>query len=452
MGFFLFLLVTATLLIRPAEMLPELRSVRLYELTILLCCAFSLPNLLEQFTVRSLRQRPITLCVFGLFFVAILSHLAQGSVEGALEHGLTFFKIVIFYLLAVGNLTTAYRLRVFLFCVGIFSVVCVSLAVLEYHDVLKLPQPEPEVVLDALGRPQTKANEKSAFVTDKEYDSQTGQMVEFKRLRGVGIFADPNDISLLLTMGIFVALFGLSDKVQGGLRLLWAGPLVFLCYALLLTYSRAGILSLFVGMAMLLGARFGWRAMLLLGVPLVPVGMLAVGGRMASFSATDGTGQTRVQVWSDALDLFRQSPLLGVGFNDLTNVLGRAAHNSFLHAYAEMGLLGGTLFFATFFFALVMLLRLHRDNKSLCDPSLRTMVPCLLAILASYIVGIMTLSRVDTLTTYMLLGLITAFTQVATRYTPVPAAWIDTRLLQRMALASVALLMAFYMFVRVFRV
>jgi O-antigen ligase len=144
--------------------------------------------------------------------------------------------------------------------------------------------------------------------------------------------------------------------------------------------------------------------------------------------------------------------LLGVGFNDLTSAIGKAAHNSFLHAYAEMGLLGGTLFFATFFFAFVMLLRLHRDSKFLYDPSLRRMVPCLLAILASYTVGIMTLSRVDTVTTYMLLGVITAFTQVATRYVPVPAGWIDARILQRMALASVGLLMAFYVFVRVFRV
>src|SRR5262245_46331381 len=110
MGFFLFLLVTATLLIRPAELLPELRSARLYETTILLCLVFSLSSILEQFSLRSLELRPITLCMFGLLVAVVLSHLYQGNIEGAYEQGLTFLKILIYYLLLVGNITTGGRL------------------------------------------------------------------------------------------------------------------------------------------------------------------------------------------------------------------------------------------------------------------------------------------------------------------------------------------------------
>jgi O-antigen ligase len=451
MGFFFFLLVTAVLLIRPSELVPELRSVHVYEITILLCLVFSLSPVLQQFSLRSLVVRPITLCLFGLLPAVALSQLAQGNIQGTFEQSLAFLKIVIYYLLLVANITNVVRLRIFIICLGVFSVVCVSLAVLQYHDILKLPEPEPELVLNVAGRPQPKAKDKGAYVVDKEYDPVAGQMVEFRRLRSVGIFADPNDLSLLLTMGIFIAVFGLTDRVQGALRLGWLGPLLFLGYALLLTQSRGGMLSLFFGCAMLLGARYGWRAMLLLGVPLVPVGMLLIGGRMASFSASEGTGQTRVQVWADGLEQLRDSPLFGIGFNELGNVVGKAAHNSFINAYAETGLLGGTLFFATFFFAFVTLLRLLKYQRALCDPSMRRLLPCLLAILASFTVGVMTLSRTESVTTYMVLGLVTAFMHVATIYTPALAVRIDTRLVQRMALSSVGLLLALYMFVRVFR-
>jgi hypothetical protein len=363
---------------------------------------------------------------------------------------LTFVKILIYYLLLVGNITTAARVRIFVICLGVFSVVCVSLAVLQYHDVLKLPQPEPELVLDALGRPQTTGKDKDAFVTDKEYDPVSGQMVEFKRLRGVGIFADPNDLSLLLTLGIFIAMYGLSDAGQGIFRMAWLGPLVFLFYALLLTYSRAGMLSLLIGCSMLLGARYGWR-MLLLALPLLPVGMLLAGGRMGSFSASEGTGQARVQIWSDSLEQFRASPLFGVGYNEVGTAVGRAAHNSFLNAYVELGLFGGSIFFAAFFFAFFLLLNVVRYRAAVADASLRRLLPCVLAAVTAYIIGIMTLSRTDTVTTYMLLGLVTASTQVATERAPQLALRIDGRVLQRLALGNVGMILAVYLFVRVFR-
>jgi hypothetical protein len=450
MGFFLFLLVTATLLIRPAEQFPELRGVRLYEAIILLCFAFSFSSVLEQFTLRSLELRPITLCMFGLLVAVPLSHLSQGEGRLAAQRGFEFFKIVVYYLLLVGNVTTGLRLRIFLICIGFFSVLFVSVAVLQYHDVLKLPEPEPEELVGALDNPKAHQNAKNAFVTDKEYDAVSGQMIEFKRLRGTGIFRDPNDISLLLSLGIFIALFGLTDISQGVFRLGWLGPLVFLLYALSLTQSRAGYFSVLVGAAVLLGGRYGWRVMLL-GLPLVPVAMVLAGGRIASFSAAEGTGQSRVQIWSDCLAQMRTAPLFGIGFNELATYVGKVAHNSFLSAYAELGLFGGTFFFAAFFFAFVLLWRLLKHRWALYDPAMRRLLPFLLAILASYTIGILTLSRVDAVPTYLVLGLVTVFTHVATMYAPVFAARLDTRLLQRMAVATVAFLAVSYMFVRVFR-
>jgi len=453
MGFFLFLLVTATLLIRPGEQFAELHGVRLYEALILLCFAFSFSSVLEQFTRKNLETRPISICTFGLLFAVALSNLSQGNAAAAADNGFEFFKIVVYYVLLVGNITTTFRLRIFVVCLGLFAVAFVTLAVLQYHEVITLPPPEPHLgevgTIDSL---QGNNNGNDAFVKDLDYDPVAGQMIEFKRLRGTGIFRDPNDICLLLTMGMFIALYGLTDSRQGGFRLAWLGPLIFFAYALSLTQSRGGMLNLLGGILALIYARFGWRGTLLLGVPLLPAVLAIFGGRMASISTSEGTGQARIQIWSDSIAAMMSAPIFGIGLNELTTVVGKVAHNSFLSAYAELGLFGGTLFFGAYFFALVTVLRLLNIPRHLVDPDLGHLLPLLAALLVSYGVGILSLSRIDVVPTYLLLGLATVTGNLAAGKVPAFVLRVDARLVQRCTLASVMFLAASYLFVKVFKV
>jgi hypothetical protein len=449
MGFFLFLLVTATLLIRPAEQFPELRGVRIYEALILLCFAFSFGSVLEQFTVKNLETRPISLCVIGLLVAVVASQLAQGNAVAAGNSGFEFFKLVVYFVLLVGNVTTVFRLRAFVMCFGMCAVVFVTLAVLQFHEVITLPPPEPVAGASELSKNSEFTS--NAFVTDLELNPETGMMEEYRRLRGSGTFRDPNDISLLLTTGIFIALFCLADTQQGAFRLLWLGPMVLFVYALSLTHSRGGLLGLLAGSAALFYARFGWRGTVLLGAPLLPVVLAFFGGRMASFSASEGTGQARVQIWSDAIAAMMTSPIFGIGMGEMGSMVGKVAHNSFLNAYAELGLVGGTMFFGAFFCAGLTLLWLLNNRQAIANPELRRLLPFLAALLASYIVGILSLSRVDAVPTYLLLGLVAAAANVAMGRVPALVLKFDGRLMQRMAFASVAFLSVTYMFVRVFK-
>jgi O-antigen ligase len=276
--------------------------------------------------------------------------------------------------------------------------------------------------------------------------------VEFKRLRGTGTFKDPNDLCLLLTMGMFIALYGVTDPRLGGFRWGWLFPLVLVLYALELTQSRGGMLSFLAGCIALFYARFGWRGTLLLGVPLVPVALVMFGGRMASMSASEGTGQQRVQLWSDAIATIMASPVFGVGMNEMGAAIGKAAHNSFLHAYAELGLFGGTLFFGAFFFAAVWVLRLVRHREWVPDLEMRRLLPYLLAIVAAYIVGILSLSRIEAVPTYLILAVVTATSSVVAIEAPAFTFRLDSRLLQRMLLANFAFICVLYLFVRVVKV
>src|SRR5262249_15662298 len=121
MGFFLFLLVTATLLIRPSEQIEELQATSIYEPLILVCFAFSFGSVLEQFSLKNLETRPITICVLGLLVAAVLSQLVQANLTGAGNAAVTFLKILVYYVLLVGNVSTAQRLRIFVIWLGFCS-------------------------------------------------------------------------------------------------------------------------------------------------------------------------------------------------------------------------------------------------------------------------------------------------------------------------------------------
>jgi hypothetical protein len=452
MSFILFLLVTAALFIRPSEQFAELRNVNLYQTLIIPCFLFSLGGIFEQFSPRSLDYRPITVCVLGLLAAVVLSHVSNGNASLAVESSFEFIKVLVYYVLLVANITTMARLRVFIFSIVLFASAFVTLSVLQYHDIIPAPNAEPLVTTNVVEKTLGSEAAVGAYIVDVDYDPVTGQNVEFRRLRGTGIFKDPNDLCLLLTMSFFICLYGVTDRRQGNLRILWLVPIALFMYALQLTQSRGGLLSLLAGCFALIYGRWGWRTALALGLPLVPVALVLFGGRMASFSATEGTGQTRVQIWSDAFAAMRTQPLFGVGMNESGAVVGKAAHNSFLHAYAELGFFGGTLFFAAFFFAVVLLNRMLTYRQCLPDPELRRALPFLLALVGAYIVGILSLSRIETVPTYLLLALVTAASLLASSKVPLFAVRLDTRLLQRMVVASISFLALSYLFIRVVKV
>src|SRR5260221_9173373 len=101
MRFALFILLNAVLFVRPADIFPELDKASIYEAVILLCISVSATALLPQLSPQSLSRRPITVAVLGLLVAVVLSQVARGSLSEALVHGITFFKIVLYYLLLV---------------------------------------------------------------------------------------------------------------------------------------------------------------------------------------------------------------------------------------------------------------------------------------------------------------------------------------------------------------
>src|SRR4051794_41105503 len=138
MRFFLFILANALLFIRPSELVPELGDVEIYRYFILACLLVSLPVVLQQLATKYPGVPPIAGCVLALFPAVLLSHLSHGESEEALDQGIEFFKVLVYFLLFLTLVDTTARLRQFLWWLGLFCAALTVIAVLRYHTDISL--------------------------------------------------------------------------------------------------------------------------------------------------------------------------------------------------------------------------------------------------------------------------------------------------------------------------
>ncbi len=201
-----------------------------------------------------------------------------------------------------------------------------------------------------------------------EFNEQTGEYGFVHRLVGTGLFNDPNDLSLILVAGLIIGLYLLGDRRMGILRLAWIGPILLLGYAFALTQSRGGFLALVAGLVAFAQARFGWKRMIIPAGIALPLLFVLFAGRQTSLSASEGTGQERLSLWSDALLYFRSAPVFGIGVGEFQEQAELVAHNSYLQCFAETGLVGGALFLGAFTYSLTTLFRLEKYRDRGMDP------------------------------------------------------------------------------------
>lgn len=389
MAFYLFLLLNGVLFVRPGDLVPELEDFRIYELVILGCLATSAPRILKQLTIERLREQPILVAAIGLLAAVAFSHLSHGRMGDAADWGFRFFKILAYYCLFITVVDTPARLRTLLLWIGALVLGMTLLVLAQHAGYVDLPSLVP--------------------VEQNEVNAETGEVSRLVRLCGVGIFNDPNDLSVILVVGMMIGLYGARD---GGIRrVFWSASVAVMGYALTLTHSRGGFLALLAAVFSLSIGWFGFRKAALIGIPLVVGLAVAFGGRQTNFDLdnADDTSQHRIRLWRDGLVLMQQSPAFGIGAGRYEDEVGLVAHNSFVHSYVELGLFGGTLFVGAFLLPLVAVGRSRAARASAGDTTLESLKPVVLACLAGTVGGMLSLSRLYSLTPYMVLGMTTVY-------------------------------------------
>jgi O-antigen ligase len=202
--------------------------------------------------------------------------------------------------------------------------------------------------------------------------------------------ANPNDLALMLNLIIPIA-GALAFSSHGGRRMLAVGALLLSVIAVVLTFSRAGFLTLgasfFVFLVMLVRKKSPGTAvaLLVLGLcvpPLLPSGYTE---RLATITniQEDETGSAQGR-WRDtkvAARLVARSPIIGAGIGQDILVMNaergidtwRRVHNAYLQYGVDLGV-PGLLLFAWLHLTCLRAARAV-DRRAAVDPAVRHLQP-----------------------------------------------------------------------------
>jgi hypothetical protein len=382
-------MTTATLFIRPAELFEFLAEWQIYETLILSTLVLTVQSMQGHFHWYYLQRQPISLCVVGMFFSIIVSHAQHIYLGGAIDSGTLFLKTMIYYGLLVTVVNSPARLRGLMMTVALCVTTMVALCVLDFFEIFDFQ-----------------------FIQHLEdFDGMTDEdeVIRVLRMRGTGIFNDPNDLSSIIVAAGILCSYFLMDKQFDKLRFGWLIPLTILVIGLICTQSRGGLLAALVAGITSIVLRCGTKVGIVtavLGVCLIPV----LAGRQADVDLENGTGQERIKLWREGFEAIKSPEIVfGIGQNNYFDVVGQVAHNSFIHAYVELGVVGGTFFFGCFFFAGLQLYRMGRLSTAIANDELMRMRPFIVALLTGWATSLFSLSRCYVVPTYMVLGTCAAY-------------------------------------------
>lgn len=429
LAFFFFQAVTAILFLRPAELFPELEGLPIYEALMLACLLLAGTEIPTHFRWSSLVRQPISLCLVGMFGAIVLSHAQHVYLGGIVESTEIFFKTAIYYALLIAIVNSPRRLEAYLLNLAISMSLMCCLCLLDFWEILDFDGIE--------------------HLRDMNGHDEEGQPLYVYRMRGLGIFQDPNDLSMAIIAAGTLCLYQFSNRAYGWFRFGWLTPILLLAAALVETKSRGGLLAAGCAALMLSQFLFGPRialAMALLGAVALPV----LAGRSGEIDLEDGgTAHERITMWREGFHALKSPDFFfGVGQGMYAEVADLVAHNSFVHAFVELGAVGGTFFFGCFFFSAVQLYRIGQLPDEIWVSELRRVRPYLAALLAGWCGSMFSLSRCYVVPTYLVIGLMAAYANLAWIHTEAcrPLLIWNRGQMWRLAFASGLAFIGLYMF------
>lgn len=382
MGLVITLVYLILTLMTPQELVPDLLEYRIVLVVFLLALTASIFTAVGNHFSFQAPQIPleIGLIVYGAITVIWADKWLGGAYSAMLD--LLFLTGIV--LVVSWNVVTPGRLRVIIFAISLVGMIITIQAIVAITTGYRLEE---------------------FSMLDKEPDKATGAIIYTYRICGLGLLHDPNDLAQFLL--IDTALLGCcwkKGKMAANLFLVLL-PASLLLTGVLLTHSRGAFLAVIVMVFFLLQKRLGKAAYLVggaLGVVMVGA-MVALTGRELSMS--EGSAAGRLDAWYEGMQMFKNSPLFGVGYARFTEHHYLTAHNSYMLCIAELGFPGFLLWLGPFVVSILQM----RSLSSLPDTTpqaaeLRQMGRCVLLALTMFGVTAWFLSRSYTTVLYILLG------------------------------------------------
>ena len=424
---YVFLLgVVGITLVRPMDLLTSLKGLPLYQVVLAAALMINARGIRDQFNRVHLREQPTTVCVIAVYLAIVMSHLTHAYLAGATD--ISFIPVMLFYLMIVSLVDSPERLQQFLKFVALTGTSMVTLCLLDFLG-----------LIDVGG------------ITHLSGKGEDIAAAQDWRMRGVGVFEDPNDLATLVVFLGTLCVWAQHATRNHTARLFWCIALAILLVALLCTRSRGGLLAAAAAGSVLAYWRYGKTAVLCtctLGLMLLPV----LSGRTAGISGDDSTAFDRVMLWREGMHAMMSPDFaFGIGAGRYEELDGLVAHNSFIHAFVELGFVGGCCFVGWFLFPALALYRVARYRCPCSSQTLTTLFPYITAFLAGWCVSLLSLSRCYAPSTILVVGIAAAYVNLLGKHLEPPrklVRWDRRHLLSLFTFSSLSLFM-FYCFVRV---
>ncbi len=316
--YFYLLAYLSVLYIRPHEFVPAFMGWPVLPILLLLAFFFWLVRQDKRFEAPQFWIIPV------LMLMMALSVIFSGWLTGGLNVLSEFAPVVMLFYMVATSTDSMQRLR------QIFFVLSVCITVIAWHGI--------DQSIKGIGW------------TGAELSQQT-------RITYLGFLNDPNDLAMALVM-VLPMILHLARDLGFLLRMVSYAAAGAVAYAVYLTNSRGSVLALGAMLFMYGILRYGLMKSVIV-VPMLFAPLIALGpSRMADMSADEDSAEGRIEAWYEGVQLLIWRPLFGVGKGLFADHHGLTAHNSFVLAFAELGMIGYFFWLSNIIISWIMLQRL----------------------------------------------------------------------------------------------
>lgn len=316
----------------------------------------------------------------GIYIAILLSHITHFYLEGLLESFNGFLPIYLGYLIVAHSIKSHKQANITFWSIVISSLFIVAEGYLQFKNGISYFGIEPVI----------------------QHTDVDGVRSIDTRIQWLGPFSDPNDLALLFVASIP---FLLSKSLK--FRIFPIICLFALVYGVYITNSRGGVLAALSAVVSYFIIKYRSIKGAILGGTLGLVIFLLGPSRVANISASEDSAAGRIESWYSGYQMFKSSPLFGVGQGMFTDFHHLTAHNSFVLVMAELGLFG-LFFFVGIYWLAYKLLVSHLSDKNSWerDSECHDLIVSTSAGLTGILVAMFFLSRSYILMPYFILAVL----------------------------------------------
>lgn len=385
---------TSFVYLRPQELDSSLLSLKLLSVVGIFSVGAWMIKIVSQRGRESFFKAPNDVFILMFLAVIIFSGILNGA--GTIKDNLqNFLDKLIIHFLIVGAVISVKRAKNFIWLLFGLSAVLAIQGIVQFHLGVGLG----------------------------------GQTMIEGRIRSIGFFADPNDLAQALVLLFPFLLMYLFERSSHLLKILCAILSVLFLYAIYLTNSRGGMLSLAAVGMLFFRKRLGNLVGAVVAVVLIAALIVAGPSRMATISANEASAEGRLEAWVSGLQMFKANPLFGVGVGQFTEYHPRVAHNSFVHGLAEVGFAGMFCWIGMIYMAFRYLHFVQKrtkitserktptytDGHTVIVPALSSLASAVQISLIGYLIAAFFLSRTYNLVLFMLLAFAVSIYHIAAK-------------------------------------